>query len=314
MKNCINKTHIEGLLYEHKLDAKVTGDNSKNPGTNYITGTIDIATDDALTNIVSVHFSFVTATTATGKANATYNVLLDIINGVNKSVMAHGADNATKLRVDSAIGLNDFYTDRNGTLELVSAKRNEGGFVHVITDLNEDEKTRNTFEVDIIITGVTHKEADEENGYPEKAVIKGAIFDFRKALLPIELGVLNPNAINYFLGLEASQSNPVFTKLRGRQVSEVTVREIKEESAFGDDYVRTVKNTRKDYVVNWALPEPYEWDDESTITVKELQDAIAARETYLATVKTRQEEYQASKNQAPSAFATTTTSQGGFKF
>lgn len=314
MKNCINKTHVEGLLYEHKLDAKVTGDNSKNPGTNYITGTIDIATDDALTNIVSVHFSFVTATTATGKANATYNVLLDIINGVNKSVMAHGADNATKLRVDSAIGLNDFYTDRNGTLELVSAKRNEGGFVHVITDLNEDEKTRNTFEVDIIITGVTHKEADEENGYPEKAVIKGAIFDFRKALLPIELGVLNPNAINYFLGLEASQSNPVFTKLRGRQVSEVTVREIKEESAFGDDYVRTVKNTRKDYVVNWALPEPYEWDDESTITVKELQDAIAARETYLATVKTRQEEYQASKNQAPSAFATTTTSQGGFKF
>lgn len=312
MRNCINRTHIEGWLYEHKLEAKVTGDNSKTPGTNYITGTIDIATDNAMTNIVTVHFSFVTATTASGKPNATYNVLTDIITGINKSVMKHGAENATMLRIDSAIGLNDFYTDRNGSLELVSAKRNEGGFVHVVTDLNEDEKTRNTFEVDIIITNVTLKEADEENGYPEKAIIKGAIFDFRKSLLPIELGVLNPNAINYFMGLEASQSNPVFTKLRGRQISEVTVREIKEESAFGDDYVRTVKNTRKDYIVTWALPDPYEWDTEGTITVAELQKAIADRETYLATVKANQEKYQASKNQAPSAFATTT--QGGFKF
>ena len=314
MRKCVNKTYIEGLLYEHKLEAKVTGDNSKNPGTNYITGSIDIATDDALVNIVTVHFTFVTATTASGKPNATYNVLSDIINKVNKTVMADGADKATKLKIDSAIGLNDFYTDRNGTLELVSAKRNEGGFVHVISELNDDEKTRNTFEVDIIITGVTLKEADEENGYPEKAVIKGAIFDFRKSLLPIELGVLNPNAINYFVGLEASQSNPVFTRLRGRQISEVIVREIKEASAFGDDYVKTVKNTRKDFVVNWALPEPYEWDDESTITVKELQEAISARETYLATLKTRQEEYQASKNQAPGAFAASTTPTGGFKF
>ena len=314
MRKCVNKTYIEGLLYEHKLEAKVTGDNSKNPGTNYITGSIDIATDDALVNIVTVHFTFVTATTASGKPNATYNVLSDIINKVNKTVMADGADKATKLKIDSAIGLNDFYTDRNGTLEILRAKRNEGGFVHVISELNDDEKTRNTFEVDIIITGVTLKEADEENGYPEKAVIKGAIFDFRKSLLPIELGVLNPNAINYFVGLEASQSNPVFTRLRGRQISEVIVREIKEASAFGDDYVKTVKNTRKDFVVNWALPEPYEWDDESTITVKELQEAISARETYLATLKTRQEEYQASKNQAPGAFAASTTPTGGFKF
>lgn len=45
--------------------------------------------------------------------------------------MEHGVDRATKLRVDSAIGLNEFFSTRTGTEELVSVKRNEGGFVHV---------------------------------------------------------------------------------------------------------------------------------------------------------------------------------------
>jgi hypothetical protein len=42
----INEVTIEGILYEHSLEKKVTGPNSKNPGTEYITGTISVATDD----------------------------------------------------------------------------------------------------------------------------------------------------------------------------------------------------------------------------------------------------------------------------
>ena len=74
-KKMENQTHIEGLLYEHKLEKRVTGENSKNPGTTYINGTLDIATDDAITNIVSIHFTYVTPTTKTGNANATFNTL-----------------------------------------------------------------------------------------------------------------------------------------------------------------------------------------------------------------------------------------------
>ena len=47
-----NNTHIEGLLYQHNLTKKESGANSKNPGTVFINGTIDIATDNALTNII----------------------------------------------------------------------------------------------------------------------------------------------------------------------------------------------------------------------------------------------------------------------
>ena len=36
-----NATHIEGVLYQHALQLKVSGDKSKNPGTQFINGTID---------------------------------------------------------------------------------------------------------------------------------------------------------------------------------------------------------------------------------------------------------------------------------
>ena len=311
MKKMTNTTHIEGLLYEHKLELRESGPNSKNPGTKFIMGTVDIATDDACTNIVSVHFTYVTATTAKGATNATFTTLMNIVDGKYGTVMANGKENAAKLRIDSALGLNEFYTDRNGQEELVSAKRNEGGFVHVADSLAEDETMRNTFKCDMLITGVKEVEADEEKKLPAKAVVRGAIFDFRGALMPVEFSAVNPNAIKYFVGLGASNATPTFTCVWGRQVSETIVREIRTESAFGEDEVREVKNTRKDFVITGASKEPYAWDDESTLTATEVAEAVANRETYLATIKQRQDEYKASKNAATAAAAPSKT---GFNF
>ena len=310
-KTMINQTHIEGVLYEHALEAKVSGENSKNPGTPFITGTISIATDDAMTNIVPVHFTYVTATFGSGKPNDTYTTLNNIVNGTFGTYMKDGADKAVKLRVDSAIGLNEFFTDRNGKEELVSAKRNEGGFVHKVDAIDEDEKVRNTFKVDMLINCVTRIDADEEKNLPEKVVVKGAIFDFRKSLLPVEFSATNPNAMNYFEGLGATQKEPVFTCVWGRQVSEVIVRQIRTESAFGEDEVREVKNTRRDFVITGAAKDPYVWDDESSITAAELNEAIQKREVDLAAMKKRQDEYKASRGAAK---ATAAPAQGGFNF
>ena len=274
-------------------------------------GTVDIATDDDCTNIVPVHFTYVTATTAKGNTNATFTTLMNIIDGKYGTVMGNGKDKAVKLRIDSALGLNEFYSDRNGQEELVSAKRNEGGFVHVADSLAEDENVRNTFKCDMLITGVKEVEADEEKGLPAKAIVRGAIFDFRGALLPVEFSAVNTNAIKYFVGLDASNANPTFTCVWGRQVSSVIVKEIRTESAFGEDEVREVKNTRKDFVITGAAKEPYIWDDEKTLTATEVADAVAARETYLATIKQRQDEYKASKNAAASAAVPSKT---GFNF
>ena len=310
-KTMINQTHIEGVLYEHALEAKVSGDTSKNPGTPFITGTVSIATDDAMTNIVPVHFTYVTSTFGSGKPNDTYTTLNNIINGTFGTYMKDGADKAVKLRIDSALGLNEFFTDRNGKEELVSAKRNEGGFVHKVDAIDEDEKVRNTFKADMIINCVTHVDADDEKNLPEKCIVKGAIFNFRKDLMPVEFTATNPNAMRYFEGLEASQRNPVFTCVWGRQVSETVVRQIVTESAFGEDEVREVKNTRRDFVITGAAKEPYLWDDESSITVAELNEAIQKREVDLAAMKKRQDEYKASRGTAK---ATAAPAQGGFNF
>lgn len=312
-KTMINQTHIEGILYEHALEAKVSGDTSKNPGTPFISGTISIATDDAMTNIVPVHFTYVTATFGSGKPNDTYTTLNNIINGTFGTYMKDGADKAVKLRVDSAIGLNEFFTDRNGKEELVSAKRNEGGFVHKVDALDEDEKVRNTFKVDMIINNVTRIDADEEKNLPEKVVVKGAIFNFRKDLMPVEFSATNPNAMNYFEGLGATQREPVFTCVWGRQVSETIVRQIRTESAFGEDEVREVKNTRRDFVITGAAKDTYVWDDESSITAAELNEAIQKREVDLAAMKKRQDEYKASRAAAPKG-TPAAPAQGGFNF
>ena len=304
----INKTHIEGYLYQHSLEMKESGPNSKNPGTVFITGNVDIATDNAMTNIVSVHYTYTTATTSTGKTNSTFNVLKDIIEGKLGCVMKVGAEKAAMLSIDSAIGLNEFYSDRNGQEELVSAKRNEGGFITVVSSVNEDETKRNTFDVDMVITGTQLIEANEEKNLPEKLVIKGGIFDFRKSLLPVEFSVLNPNAISYFEGLGASKMEPVFTRLQGRQISEIIKRTVTEASAFGEPIVKEFTNTRKDYVITWAAAEPYLWDDESGITAAEMKKIMEERATYVATLKARQDEYKASKNQAAAPAV------GGFNF
>ena len=311
MKKMINATRIMGYLYQHDLSLRESGPNSKNPGTQYITGSIEIATDDAGINIVPVHFTYVTSTFGSGKPNDTFNTLKNIIDKVYKNAMEHGKENAQRFRIDSAIGLNEFYSDRSGKEELVSVKRNEGGFVHPVNSIDDAENKRNTFDVDIVITGVTHVEADEDRKTPEKAIVKGAIFNFRNELLPVEFSVIHAGAIDYFESLGANSKNPVFTHVRGNQISETIVREIVEESAFGDPSVREVKNTRKDFVITWAASETYAWDDEGSITAQEFLDAIAGRETTLATLKQRNDEYKASQGKAPAAAA---PAAGGFNF
>ena len=311
-KTFINQSHIEGYVYDHKLEARVTGENSKAPGTAFIMGNLDIATDEALTNVVTVHYTYVTATTAKGAANNTYALLKDIIDGKLATVMGAGKENAAKVRIDSAIGLNEFYSNRNGTEELVSAKRNEGGFIHTVTSLIEDETKRNTFKADMVITNVKRVEADEERKTEEYIVVKGGIFDFRGAILPVEFTTSNKGAMDYYEGLEASSTNPIFTCVWGRQISQTVTREVVNESAWGENDVRTISSTRKAWVITGGAKELYSYgtDEDCDMTPAFLKKASEDRETYLATIKKRQDDYQASKTAATPAPAAT----GGFNF
>lgn len=312
MKKFVNTTHISGYIYESKLDLKTAGPTSKNPGTKFINGELKVATDEDLLNVVSVFFTYVTPTTKNGGQNETFNILYNIIEGTYKTVMNSSKEEAAKVRIDSAIGLLDFY-DKEG--ELVSAKRNDGGFVHITSELEKEEK-RSRFECDMLITNVRRVEADPDRELPEKVIVKGATFNFRNALLPVEFVTYDPSGMDYFEGLEVTNSNPVFTKVKGCQKSTTVVKEIVEESAFGAPSVREVRNSRKDWVVDWASPEPYAYGEAEVLTDEDVKKMIADRELYLADQKRRSDEYKASRATAAasSAVASSTASDGGFKF
>lgn len=313
MKKMINTTHIEGLVYDHKLEKKVSGDTSKNPGTEFINGILNVATDDKGMNVVPVHFSYVTATTSKGGTNNTYNALARIIDE-NPSVVKVGRDNAMKVRIDSAVGLNEFFADLKDE-KPVCAKRNEGGFVHIVNEIDEDEKKRSYFETDMLITGVRDVEADPERNLPAKVIVMGYAFDFRNALLPVEYSVLNENGMKYFQKLDCSPANPTFTKVWGRQISQTIKTEITEESAFGEASVRIRETTNRDFVITGTSKVPYMWDDDSTITAMEMKKALQDREIYLAGVKKRQEDYQNSKtNGAAAKTAMANTAASGYNF
>lgn len=308
-KTMVNETHVEGLLYEHSLERKISGENSKHPGTEFIAGNLSVATDDAGLNIVSVHYTYVTAITSTGKKNQSFDTLASIVDGKLKTVMADGKENAAKVKIDSAIDLNEWFDQDD---KLISVKRNEGGFIHLIDAVNPDEKERNTFKTDMVITSAVRFEADEEKNLPEKVVIKGCIFNFRKSLLPVDFSVLNANAMNYFEGLAPSSKEPVFTKVWGRQESQTVTKTTVEESAFGEADVKTTISTKKDFVITGAAKETYTWDDEATLLGSELLKAQEDRNIVLAEKKKRQDEYKASKATGTASFSNVQTA--GYTF
>lgn len=302
MKFKENKERIEGRIYQHDLAIKqVQNQSSENFGKDFIAGNIEVAVDEDGLNVIPVHFTYVTEVTSSGKKNSTYSALKKIIEE-GKTILTDGMDGATKVRIDTALALNDFYTQDD---TLVSVKTNEGGFVTIVNDLS-DENERNTFSADMVITGVTRTEADEEKNIKEPFVtVRGAIFNFRGALLPLDFVVKNPQGMKYFEDLGASNAEPVYTKVWGKINCETKTTVVEEESAFGEAAVKTYERKTKEWVITGTAKCPYEFGDEEVLTADELTKAMQDREVMLAETKKRSEEYRAQKAAGTAPAATT---------
>jgi hypothetical protein len=287
LKQFENKVHLEGRIFSHTLQKRVTGEQSKNPGTEYIGGTLNIATDEAGINVVPVRFTYVTAVySKSGKPNDTYNVLSQIIEN-DVTWEKNGKEAAPQVRIDGDIEVNDFL-GRNG--EMVEAKGVRGSFVHFANGsfgLNSDENKRNTFEADMLITATIPQEPEGGESYLN---LRGYVFAYRNALVPVTFSIHIPAGITYFEKCDISNNNPLLTKVWGNIVS--TTQEIKTEveSAFGGSQVNVTTRTLRAWDVIGCAVEPYEWNDEATITAAEFQNLLADREQVKAEAKRRAEE------------------------
>lgn len=318
MRKTKNTATIIGRIYDHKLVAKTVQKQGANFGKPFIRGSIDIVTDDEGLNVVTVSYTYESPTYSSGKKNRTYDVLKSILDGQAKTVVGSGFDTATIIKCDTAVEINDFYVENSMTKEpeLVSAKRLGGGFITVIgkDKVPPAANKRNIFDCDMLINGTTLVEP-EDDGAEEFLKIKGAVFSFSGALIPVEFVCKDKNGIKYFESLDASAENPTFTEVWGNINSQTIVEKKEEESAFGETLVTERTKNVREWVVVGAKPDTYEIGED--ITAEEVKIKSAEREAHLAEVKANYEEYQKTKNDEPLPFGdagSAPAAAGGFNF
>lgn len=305
MRKNINTVTITGRIFSHDLEVKtVQNQSSANFGKEFIGGTLNIAVDDEGLNVIPVSYTYVTATTKSGKENVTYNVLKKIID-LNKTWIKVGKDEAMIIKAEPALALNDFY-GRDGNL--VSAKRAEGGFVTEVSAIPPaDSGKLNDFTVDMVITGIRRIEADpEKNVNEDYAIVKGAAFNFRNDLLPIELTLRDPQGIDFLEGMDISSKQPFYTKVWGKINCTTIKTQQVEESAWGAPKVTYTEKKSREWLLTGLKGAGYEFGEEDVLTVDELIKAQQDREVHLADVKKKADEYAAQKA------TTTVATKSGF--
>ncbi len=281
--NWINNVHVEGYVFSHTLQSRV----AQKTGIPYISGEIQIATDDKAMNVVPVRFIYVTEKYSQSKQdNPNYALLTQIMNE-NRTFEVVGT-NAMKVRVDGSIYVDDFYTS-NG--ELASPKRIAASFIHLF---NEGQKISNNpahFDTEMLITSAELHEIEDGDDYAD---IKGYVFNFRGDILPVTLSAHSPAAVTYF----TQQEYPMLTKVWGKIDSTTIERRTEVESAFGDPTVNVSNRTLRFWDITGASAQPMEYPDEGTLTENDVKVKLADRENRLVDVKNRWEANQAAKSGA----------------
>ena len=287
----VNEVLVEGYVFNiggnGKLFEGTTGPESKRPNTDYISGTLNICTDEDGINIVPVRFNFVTEKWNSGKENDTWKVLKEVIN-TGKTWENVGRDNAIKVRLQCNVGVNDFL-GRDGNM--VEAKSIDCSFAHFANNGFSDK--RNDFKMDMLIAATALQEVENGDDYLN---LRGYAFNYRGDLIPVTLTVRDKGGINYFENADISNANPMLTNIWGKIVSTTQKIEKEVESAWGAPQVEYTTRTLRAWEVVGCSPEPMDWDDESTITIAEFKTALQNREAQKAAAKARQEEKQNSNS------------------
>lgn len=298
-KNLFNEEKIEGYVYSitsnnewNSLSVREAGPNSKNPGEKYIAGELNVAVDEDGLNVITIHYTYVTPVyKKSGRTNNTYTALKKIIDNPDRTWIEGGKENAFKVSCTGvSIAINDFIA---GDGSKVAATRNEGGFVSIVNEFSEE---RNKFTTDILITKVSHIDANpEKNIEKDYTSVNGYIFGYGPVILPVSFVVRNEGGMSFFEDLDASGSNPVFTKVWGK-INCMTIKMTRtEESAFGEAAVQTYERKSREYTITGTSKVPYDFGEEDVLTIEEVNKMIQDRQVKLAEIEERHEKKNSEK-------------------
>lgn len=281
--NFTNNVSVRGYVFSHTLQARETADYK------YISGLLNVATDDEALNVVPVNF-FVREKTKSGGTNATYANLKQIID-TNNTFENAGTD-ALRVRIDGAIDVNDFY-NREG--ELVTGKRVRGSFCHFL-NATESMTPATQFEADVLLQAAVERESNDGSPYLS---LQGFAFNYRGDVLPVSFSISSPEGMAFFENEDISAANPYFGKVWGDIRSNVVVTKQEADdaqAAFGAPMVHETSRTFRTWEVVGANVNS--GMDESTITQEELEKGIKEREVRLADLKVKTAERNGSTSGA----------------
>lgn len=278
MKKFVNEIKIQGRVFNfgstesRMLQVREAGPNSKNPGSKYMRGELNVAIDDEGKNVVPVWYQYEpelwpSKDGGPERENSKYNTLKRLIEE-GACWESNGKDAAPIVSLKCEFETNVYFTQDE---QMRTANRVRGGFINTMPSMSGD-KGFATFNVGCVL--VNTRLHDEDNDDSKRLELQGYAFNFRNEVQPFTFNMRNEAGIQYFIDQDISKANPMVTQIWGNINNIIFDREIVKESAFGDPLVEKVSTFIRSYDVTGATNKIYDFDDESTITKEEMRSLI----------------------------------------
>lgn len=199
-----NDMNIVGFIFNSNLKFGTTKPTNRwHPNENFISGTVNVATDENAMTVVPVNFfAYETRKDRDGKivSNDTYEILRQISS--SGACYEKMGPSAMRVRISASVDTNDFYSTRKG--DVVSTQRASGRFIHI---MSPDTKIGPaTFNVNLVANSVFMKEPEDAEPYLE---IGGYVFNYNGTrVFPVKFECHDKSGIDFFQDLNICRSEP----------------------------------------------------------------------------------------------------------
>lgn len=246
----LNDFTVTGYVYNHNFRTGMSKPTAKwHPNERYVSGRLNVLTDDEGLNVVPVNF-FVYENKTDRDGNVvpdeTYKTLTQIMTG---ATFEDSGTHAQKVRVSGSVDSNDFYSTRND--EVVQAQRVNGRFVHIVQP--GLSVTPAKFDVKTVLTSAVYREVEGRDPFLD---IRGYVFNYNGSrVFPFRCECRDSSGISFIEGLEPSSSNPATCHVWGEIQNTVIEKPPAEQEAVTSGFgVRpTVSGYDTKTVLSWVI-------------------------------------------------------------
>ncbi|QWU14334.1 hypothetical protein SAMN04487895_101636 [Paenibacillus sophorae] len=250
-----NVVHIEGIVKEVRIEE----DKLPMPdGRELIKGEVDIQVDENSIHTINV-FSF-----KLKKGTTDINSIYKGIKTIQEELKEGDRVRVTQGKVD----LNEYIGQDD---KLKSYPKINSNFINRVKD-NEEFNPQATFSLDMMVANVKEETKDgEETG---RAIIKGYIPMYNGSVIPFEVVVANPHAVNYVTN---NYEKGLTVSVHGKIVNQTIVTKRLVEVGFGEPQEKIDRKTVREYLVEGGSV-PLDEDDKNAFDVELVKKALKYRE------------------------------------